>query len=114
VDLVDEVLDHQFGDVKIGDNTVFHGTDRFDVAGGLPDHLLGLTSDGQDTLLSVFVDLDGDNGGFVDADTLTFYQNKDVGCSQVDRQIFRESPKEFFKKSHALISLGYALFLFFR
>jgi hypothetical protein len=39
-------------------------------------------------LLTVFVDLNGHDGGFVYADALSFDQNQSIGRPQVDSEVF--------------------------
>src|SRR5207247_658498 len=62
VRLLNEVVQHALGDFEIGDDTVLHGLDGDDVAGGAAEHLFGFFADGFH-LAGSFVD--GDDGGFV-------------------------------------------------
>ncbi len=68
VRLLDEVVQHLFGDFEVGDHAVLHGLDGNDIAGRAAKHLLGLFAHRLD-LAGVFVD--GDDGGLIDDDALT-------------------------------------------
>ena len=46
--LLDEVVEHLFGDLEVGDDAVAHGLDGHDVRRGLAEHLLGPRADGLD------------------------------------------------------------------
>ena len=55
MNLADEVLDHLFRDLEIGDDAVAHRADRLDVAGRAAQHHLGVVADGADLLLAAAV-----------------------------------------------------------
>jgi hypothetical protein len=48
--LLDEVAQHRFGGVEIGDDAIFEWPDGQDVAGCAPEHLLGFDTYRQDLL----------------------------------------------------------------
>ena len=76
VRLLDEVVQHLFGDFEVGDDAVLHGLDGHDVAGRAAQHLLGFFAD-RFHLAGVFVD--GDDGGLVDDDALAARVDQGVG-----------------------------------
>ena len=76
VRLLDEVIEHLFGDFEVRDDAVFHGLDGHDVAGCPAQHFLGFLAHGFH-FASVLVD--GHNGGLVDNDTLTGRVDQGVG-----------------------------------
>ena len=43
--LLNEVPKHRLGNLKVGDDAVFHGSDGDDVAGGSAEHALGFFAD---------------------------------------------------------------------
>src|SRR6266487_4914424 len=45
--LLDEVTEHGFGDLEVGDDAVFHGPNGHDVAGSAAQHALGFFPDSQ-------------------------------------------------------------------
>ena len=47
---LDEVVQHHFGDFKIGDHAVAKGPDRLNVAGGSAEHLARFFADGDRTV----------------------------------------------------------------
>ena len=91
VGLLDEVVQHLFGDFEVGDDAVLHGLDSHDVAGGAAQHLLGFLADGFH-FPSVFVD--GDDGGLVDDDALPARIHERVGCAEIDREIARKHAEQ--------------------
>ena len=87
VRLLNEVVQHALGDFEVGNDAVLHGFDGDDIAGGAPQHLFRLLAN-RLHLASVFVD--GDDGGFVDNDSLTFGKDQRIGRSQVNREVRRK------------------------
>jgi len=84
VRLLDEVIQHLFGDFEVGDDAVLHGLDGHDVAGGAAQHLLGLFAHGFH-LAGVLVN--GYNGRLVDNDALAGREDQRVGGAQINGQI---------------------------
>jgi hypothetical protein len=78
---LDELLEHLLGDREVGNHAVLHGADGFDIAGHLAQHGLGFLADGLNGFLALgatFV-ADGDDGGFIENNTLAAYKNQGVG-----------------------------------
>jgi hypothetical protein len=63
MNLADELLDHRFGGVEVGNHAFPHGADRLDAARGTAKHQLGVLAHGQNLLYAV-LDMIGDDGGF--------------------------------------------------
>jgi hypothetical protein len=79
----DELLEHLLGDREVGNHTVFHGANGFDVAGHLAQHGLGFATNGLNGFLAVgaaFV-ADGDDGGFIENNAAVANHNQGVGCT---------------------------------
>src|SRR6185503_16816815 len=68
VRLFDEVGQHLFGDLEIGDDAILHRFNRHDVAGRASEHFLGFAADGFDAAVDF---VNRDNGGLVDHDAFT-------------------------------------------
>ncbi len=47
MDLLNEMAEHRFGDLEVGNHAVFHGPDGHYVSGGAPQHPLGFIAHGQ-------------------------------------------------------------------
>ena len=86
VDLADEVLDHLFGDVEIGDHAVAHRADRLDRTGRPAQHQLSVFTKSQRLLHTVF-DLIGHHGGLVQDHAFAFHIDKRVCRAEVDCHI---------------------------
>jgi hypothetical protein len=99
----DEVLEHFLGDVKIGDHPVLHGLDGYNVAGSPAQHFLGLMANGFN--LSG-VSIDGNNGGFVDDDSLSAGVNQGVGSAEIDCEIIGEETENRSEVKHFLNQLS--------
>ena len=69
VHLADEMLDHLFGHVEVGDDAVAHRADRLDAARRAAQHQLGILAHGQNLLLAV-LDVIGHDRGLVQHDAL--------------------------------------------
>jgi hypothetical protein len=63
VRLLNEVVQHLFGDFEIGNHAIFHRLDGDDIAGGAAKHLLGLFANRLD-LAGILVD--GDDRRLID------------------------------------------------
>ena len=107
--LFNEVADHHFGHFKISDDPIFHRTNGTDVPRCLTDHVLGFLTYGKDTLLSVFVILNGNDGRFIDTDALSLNKYQCIGGTKVDCKVIGENTQKFFKHDHS--SFCYADFL---
>jgi hypothetical protein len=47
MDLLDEVAQHRFGDLKISDHAIFHGPNGHDISGSAPEHPFGFFAYGE-------------------------------------------------------------------
>ena len=86
VDLADEMLDHLFRHVEVGDDAFAHGADRLDRAGGPAQHQLGVLTDGEH-LLHAILDMIGDHGGFGEHDALALHVDQCIRGPQIDCHI---------------------------
>ena len=91
--LRDEVLQHFFSDLEIGDDTVFQGTDRLNVTRRSTQHTLGFFTNGLNRLLTV-VNSDSYHGGLVKNNSSLFDVDKGISSTEVDRHIGGEHPSE--------------------
>ena len=92
--IVDEVLQHLFGDGKVGDHTVLERPDSLNVARSAAEHLLGIGPDRQDGFR---VDLaavaaDRDHRGLVQNNAFLAHIDQGIGRSEVDRQVVGKEP----------------------
>ena len=89
---LDELLEHLLGDGEIGNDAIFHGPDRLDVAGHLAQHRLGFLADGLDRFFALWAAFvaNRDHGRFIEHNTLVAHENQGVGSTQVNRQISGE------------------------
>ena len=92
--LADEMLDHLFRHFEIGDHAVAHRADRLDVAGGAPQHHLGVVADGADRLLAAAGGHGGDHGGFVEDDASPFHVDQRVRRPEIDGHVARKRAKK--------------------
>jgi len=81
VRLLDEVVQHLFGDFEISDDAIFHWLDGDDVAGRAAKHVLGFLAHGFH-LAGVLID--GDNRWLVDDDALARRENQRVSRAEID------------------------------
>ena len=84
VHLLDEVPQHLFADVEIGDDAVLQRPDGADVIRRAADHSLGLGADGQRA--AVF-HVDGHDGRLVEHDATAAHVDERVGGAQVDGHV---------------------------
>ena len=93
VHLADEIAQHGFGDVEIGDHAVFERAYRGDAPGRAAEHLLGHQAHrlavGR-VQHSVGAFTDGDHGGLVQDDTLPLDTDQGVAGSQVNAHVNAE------------------------
>jgi hypothetical protein len=83
------MLDHLFRNFEIRDDAVAHRPDRLDIAGGTPQHHLGVVADGTDLLLTPSIDR-GDDRRFVEHDAATLDVDKGIRGPEVNRHIARQ------------------------
>ena len=84
VDAVDEVAQHLLADLEVGDDAIFEGPNRLNVARGPPDHPLGLRSYCQRPTI---LDVHGDHRGLVQDDAATADIDQRVRRSEVDGHV---------------------------
>ena len=82
--LLDEVAQHLFADVEIGNDAVLQRTDRADVIRRAADHALRL---GADCERPPVFHVDGDNRRLVEHDAATAYVDERVSGAQVDGHV---------------------------
>lgn len=94
----DEVTEHGLGHVKVGNDAVFERTHGDDAARRAAEHLLGIGTNGQNTLVLLF---DGDNRRLVDDNTLTSHGHERISRTKVDSHIATEIAKESVCQRHS-------------
>ncbi len=82
--LLDEVVEHDLGDVEVGDDAVLERALGDDRAGGAADHALGVGTHREDAVLAA---VDGDDRGLVQDDALTAHRDQRVCRAQVDGEV---------------------------
>src|SRR5215470_9235782 len=87
--LGDEVMQHLFGDVEVGDDAVLERPDGDDVARRSTEHRLRLVSDGQNGVVGL---MDRDDRGFVEHDPFAADVHQGVRSSEIHREVIREHP----------------------
>ncbi len=80
----DEVAQHHLADLEVSDHPVLKGSDRLDVARGPSDHPLGLDADGERMAV---LDVDGDDGRFVEHDPAAADVHERVRRAEVDGHV---------------------------
>ena len=119
---LDELLDHLLGDDKVGNHTVFHRADGFDVAGHLAEHRLGFAAHSLNHFFSVGTAFmaNGHHRRLVQHNTLVAGKDQGVGGAQINRQVGGKVPTKCFKhvqKSgwrHGQTSLPHRILLLIR
>ena len=81
---LDEVLEHAEGEVVLADDAVPERPERDNIAGGASEHLLRFPAYGEE-LVGILVD--GDNGRFLQYDSLALDIDKHRGGTEVDPDI---------------------------
>ena len=89
--LSNEVLQHLFRDVEVGDDAVLHGADRLDVARRAAEHFLGGVTHRLD-LVGLLVD--DDDRGLSHHDAAIGHEDERVGGPQIDREIVGKESEE--------------------
>ena len=92
-DIVTEYRRAETGDVEVGDHTVLHRADGFDIAGRAAQHHARIIADGVNDLASV-PDGEGDDRWFVENDISAFGVNERVGRAEINGDIGRECVHE--------------------
>jgi hypothetical protein len=87
VRLANEIAEHLLGGFEVGNHAVAHRLDGGDVAGGTPEHLLGVVADRLDLIVRI---VDGDDGRFAEHDALPARVDAGIGGAKIDRQIVGE------------------------
>ncbi len=102
MNLTDEVLQHFFCYGEVGDDTIFHGAYRRNVARSPADHQFGLGANGGNSPLAARTTFipDCHYRWFIQDNTLTTYINQCIRCTQINRKVIGEhAPKPFKKHS---------------
>jgi hypothetical protein len=91
-DLLEEMTEHHFRHVHVGDHAVFERTDRLDPLGRAAEHALGLEPDAHDATAAL---LDGHHGGLVEDDPLALHVHERVCRPEIDGDVVHgdESPR---------------------
>src|SRR5690606_665862 len=84
-----ELLEHLFGDSKVGNDTVFHWPNGFNVARDAAQHLLGLTPYRLNYFLAVRAAFmaNGNHRRLVQHNTLAANIDKSIGGTEIDCHI---------------------------
>ena len=86
--LFDEMLDHLFGDIDVGDHAVAQGTQRLDIGGRLAHHQLRLVADHLDAADAVAC-LERDHRRFVEHDPAIAGIDDSIHGPEIDGDIMR-------------------------
>ena len=89
--LLDEIIQHLFGDFEISDDAVFHWFNGDDIAGRTPEHFLRLLTHRFD-LACIFVQ--GHDRRFIYDNALALRVHKGIGGAQIDGKIGRKKAKK--------------------
>ena len=87
----DEVLQHLFCYVEVGDDAISQGTDSDDIGRRAPNHCFGFSSDSQYFIGFCFY---GDHRGLVDYKALVPDIDQSVGCAKIDTDIQGKQAKK--------------------
>src|SRR5206468_11129798 len=87
----DEVAQHLFSDLEVGDHPILQRPDGHDVGGRATDHALGLETDRERTPV---LDVDGDDGRLVEDNAAAPDIDESVRRAQVDRHVPAEQGGE--------------------
>ncbi len=84
----DEMLQHLLGDREIGDDAVFQGPDRRDVARRASQHVLGFGADGlDDAAATTGIFANRHDRRLIEHDAVTPGVNQGIGGAKVDGQV---------------------------
>ena len=87
VHLGDEVAEHGFRHLEVGDDAVLHGADGADVAGSAAEHALGLGPHGEHLVVAAAVLLHCHHGGLAQNDALPLDIHAGVCGTKVDSEV---------------------------
>src|SRR4051812_23060799 len=90
--LLDEVLEHSFDHIKVGDYAIFKGANGYDMAWGLADHGLSLSTHSIGTVTILLIN--GDDRGLGHDDTFPSHMNKGICRAEVDAQVTAEQAEQ--------------------
>ena len=90
MDAPNEMGEHGFGDVEIGNDAVAQGTNGNNIGGGAPDHLLGFGANGENAFAAPF---NGDDGRFIDGDASPVDKDERICSPQINGDVVRERAK---------------------
>jgi hypothetical protein len=101
--LLDEVTQHLFGDVEVGDDAVLERPDRGDRAWGAAQHPLRFDPDGVDLAVAR---VDRHHGGLRQHDAATAYVDERVGRAEVDRHVAAAKSIDAAEKTHVRLGIA--------
>src|SRR6185295_4369743 len=90
----DEIAEHRFGDLEVGDDAGSEGADRLDVARRTAEHLLGFSADGEHLLAAALVSLNRHDTGLARDDALALDVDQRRRGPEVDREVVAEEAVE--------------------
>src|SRR5438093_405076 len=91
--LPNEMLDHGFSRVEIGNNAAAQRPYRANITGRTSHHLASLLADSEHAAFPPLLD-DRHNGGFIQHDVATAHIDQRVGRTEVDGDVFRQGAEE--------------------
>ena len=92
--LADEMLDHLLRDLEVGDHAVAHRADGLDIAGGSPQHHLGVIADGANGLLAAAGGDGSNHAGFIEHDAAPFDIDQRIRRPKIDGHVARKRAKK--------------------
>ena len=97
VHLLDEVAQHLFGDVEVGDHAVLERPDRGDRAGRAAEHPLRFGADRVDLAVER---VDRDHRGLGEDDAAAAHVDERVGRAEVDGHVAAAQPSQVADHAH--------------
>lgn len=85
---LDEMLDHLFRDIKIGDHAIFQRANDLNIVRRLAHHQLGISAHGPH-LGHAVIGFQRDHRRFIEYDSLITQVDQRIGSAEVDRNIMR-------------------------
>jgi len=76
---MDKVPEHGFSNFKVGDHTVTHGPDGYDVSRGFTQHIFRLKSNSQNPVFGSVVGSYRYHRGLAQHNTFAFHINQGIG-----------------------------------
>ena len=99
----DKLLEHFFGNVKVGNHAVFHRADGLNAARRAAEHFFGFGAHGQNHAFAVrSIGLHGHHRGFVQNNAFAFNVNQGIGSAQIDGQVVGKIAGQKAKHEHFL------------